>query len=80
MAPPQRLLELNRGHWAIENSLHYVRDVTFAEDLSQIRTKTAPHVMASLRNLAISLLRITSTPISPKPYVTTRPTQNLPWP
>lgn len=58
LASPQRLLELNRGHWSIENSLHYVRDVTFAEDLSQIRTKTAPHVMASLRNLAISLLRI----------------------
>jgi predicted transposase YbfD/YdcC len=59
LASPKRLLELNRGHWAIENSLHYVRDVTFAEDLSQIRTKTAPRVMASLRNLAISLLRIT---------------------
>jgi hypothetical protein len=58
LASPQRLLELNRGHWAIENGLHYVRDVTFAEDLSQIRTKTAPQVMASLRNLAISLLRI----------------------
>lgn len=58
LASPQRLLELNRGHWSIENSLHYVRDVTFAEDLSQIRTKTAPHVMASLRNLVISILRI----------------------
>lgn len=57
-ATPERLLALNRGHWSIENSLHYVRDVTFAEDLSQIRTDTAPQVMASLKNLAISLLRI----------------------
>lgn len=57
-ATPQRLLELNRGHWSIENSLHYVRDVTFAEDLSQIRIHTAPQVMASLKNLAISILRI----------------------
>jgi predicted transposase YbfD/YdcC len=57
-ASPERLLELNRGHWSIENSLHYVRDVTFAEDLSQIRTNTAPQVMATLKNLAISLLRI----------------------
>lgn len=57
-ATPERLLELNRGHWSIENSLHYVRDVTFAEDLSQIRTHTAPRVMATLKNLAISILRI----------------------
>jgi len=57
-ATPERLLELNRGHWSIENSLHYVRDVTFAEDLSQIRTRNAPQVMASLKNLVISILRI----------------------
>ncbi len=57
-ATPERLLELNRGHWSIENSLHYVRDVTFAEDLSQIRTHTAPRVIDSLKNLALSNLRI----------------------
>lgn len=51
------LLELNRGHWSIENSLHYVRDVTFDEDRSQIRTKNAPQVMSTLRSLAISLFR-----------------------
>jgi predicted transposase YbfD/YdcC len=59
-ASPERLLELNRGHWSIENSLHYVRDTTFDEDRSQIRTRTAPQVMATLKNLAISLLRLNS--------------------
>lgn len=59
-ASPARLLELNRGHWSIENSLHHVRDTTFDEDRSQIRTKTAPQVMATLKNLAISLLRLNS--------------------
>jgi predicted transposase YbfD/YdcC len=38
--------------------LHWVRDVTFGEDLSQARTGTGPRVMATLRNLAISLLRL----------------------
>ena len=55
---PRQLLELNRGHWSIENKSHYVRDVTFDEDRSQIRTKTGPRMMATLRNLAISLLRM----------------------
>ena len=41
-----------------DNGLHWVRDVTFAEDLSQIRTGAAPQVMASLRNLVISLHRL----------------------
>jgi predicted transposase YbfD/YdcC len=59
-ASPERLLDLNRGHWSIENSLHYVRDTTFDEDRSQIRTKTAPQVMATLKNLAISILRLNS--------------------
>jgi hypothetical protein len=57
-ATPARLLHLSRGHWGIENSLHWVRDVTFDEDRSQIRTKNAPRVMATLRNLAVSLLRL----------------------
>lgn len=56
-ASPQRILALNRGQWSIENRLHWVRDVTFDEDRSQIRTGTGPRVMASLRNLAISILR-----------------------
>jgi predicted transposase YbfD/YdcC len=53
-----RLAEILRGHWHIENRLHWVRDVTFAEDLSQIRTGTGPAVMAVLRNLAISRHRL----------------------
>ena len=56
-ATPEQLLTLNRGHWSIENRLHYVRDVTFDEDRSQIRTKNGPEIMASLRNFMISLLR-----------------------
>ena len=57
-ADQQRLLELNRGHWGIENKLHWVRDVTFDEDRSQIRKRTGAHMMATLRNFAISLLRL----------------------
>ncbi len=55
-ASPARLADLLRGHWAIENGLHWVRDVTFAEDASQLRTGTGPQVMACLRNLAIGVL------------------------
>jgi predicted transposase YbfD/YdcC len=54
---PQRLTALARGHWEIENRLHWVRDVTFEEDRSQVRTGHRPRVMATLRNLAIGLLR-----------------------
>ena len=46
-----------RGHWGIENLLHHVRDRTFREDDSKIRTGTLPRAMASLRNLAIGVLR-----------------------
>jgi predicted transposase YbfD/YdcC len=55
-ASPARLADLLRGQWAIENGLHWVRDVTFAEDGSQVRTGTAPQVMACLRNLVIGAL------------------------
>ena len=51
------LLTFARGHWGIENKLHYVRDVTFDEDRCQIRTGAAPHAFAACRNLAIALLR-----------------------
>ena len=51
------LLERWRGHWAIENRLHYVRDVTFGEDASQVRSGAAPEVLAALRNVALGLLR-----------------------
>jgi hypothetical protein len=51
------LLDWNRGHWGIENRLHYVRDVTLGEDASRVRTGSAPQVLAGLRNAAITLLR-----------------------
>jgi predicted transposase YbfD/YdcC len=55
-ATPDELAEWIRGHWQIE-ALHHIRDVTYAEDASQVRTRSGPHVMATLRNLAITLLR-----------------------
>jgi predicted transposase YbfD/YdcC len=55
-AHPARLADWIRGHWAIE-AHHHIRDATFAEDASQVRAGAAPQVMASLRNLAIGLLR-----------------------
>jgi hypothetical protein len=55
LARPARLADLLRGHWAIE-ALHHIRDVTFAEDASQLRTGSGPSVMAALRNLAIGVL------------------------
>ncbi len=55
-ASPAQLADYIRGHWAIE-ALHHIRDTTFAEDASQVRTGTAPRTMASLRNLAIGILR-----------------------
>jgi hypothetical protein len=57
-ADPARLLALNSAHWAIENRLHWVRDVTFDEDRCRVRKGAGAHVMASLRNVAISLLRL----------------------
>jgi predicted transposase YbfD/YdcC len=58
-ASPTLLAVFAREHWLVENRLHWVRDVTFGEDLSQVRTGNAPQVMASLRNLAIAILRLT---------------------
>lgn len=55
-ADARRLLELSRGHWGIENGLFCVRDVTFGEDHCRVRSGQAPHVLAAVRNLAISLL------------------------
>src|SRR5207245_10870772 len=60
-ASPQRFLELVRGHWGIENRSHYVRDVTFLEDRSRLRTGNAPQILAALRNLAITLLHRSGT-------------------
>ncbi len=55
-ASVRRLMELRRGHWGIENSLHYVKDVTMGEDRSLIRVGQGGAVMSALRSTAISLL------------------------
>lgn len=60
-ATPAQLLHLVRGHWGIENRLHWVRDVTFDEDRCQVRTRSAPQVMAALRNVVIGILRLYKT-------------------
>jgi hypothetical protein len=56
-ADAPRLLALIRGQWLIENQSHWVRDVTFDEDRSQVRCGNIPQVMATLRNTAIGLMR-----------------------
>jgi hypothetical protein len=54
-AGPERLLELSRNHWAIENRLHYVRDVTFNED--RCRVRSGARALAAIRNLVLHLIR-----------------------
>ncbi|WP_438318413.1 ISAs1 family transposase [Streptomyces sp. HUAS TT3] len=56
-ASPQGVAHLARSQWTTENRLHFVRDTTFAEDASKIRTGHGPENMATLRNLAIDTLR-----------------------
>jgi predicted transposase YbfD/YdcC len=57
IAIPERVLKLKRGHWTIENGLHYVKDVTMGEDKSTVHTDNGPKIMAALRNTVVSLLR-----------------------
>lgn len=54
---PAELLQLSRDHWRIENSLFHVRDVTFKEDASRLRTGEAPKVLAELRNATLTIIR-----------------------
>ena len=56
-AGPADLAAAIRGHWGVENSSHHIRDVTFAEDASTVHAGTAPRAMATLRNLAIGVLK-----------------------
>ena len=51
------LLKYKRGHWSIENRSHWIRDVVFGEDASEVRAADIPAIMATLRNTAIALLR-----------------------
>ena len=57
-ADASRLNSLVRGHWHIENRSHWVRDVTFDEDRSQVRSGNIPQAMAALRNTVIALIRM----------------------
>ena len=54
---PANLLQLSRDHWQIENCLFHVRDVTFGEDTSRVRSGSAPQAMAELRNASLTLIR-----------------------
>ncbi len=61
-ANPKQLLAQNRGHWGIENRLHYVRDMAYDEDRCRARKGHTPRTLSCLRNFAISLLRLFHVP------------------
>ena len=61
-ADAQALLGLVRGHWGIENRLHYVKDETLGEDRCRVRTGSSPEVLAMLRNVAVHLLEGVAAP------------------
>ncbi len=75
-----QLADAIRAHWGIENRLHWIRDVVFAEDHSQIRTRNGPAVMATLRNLAVSTHRLTGAPniAAACRHISRHPTRVLP--
>ncbi len=56
-ASVERLLELRRGHWAIENKSHWMRDTQLGEATSAVRCGAIPQVMAALRNTALAVFR-----------------------
>ncbi len=56
LSGPKRMLALVRGHWGIENKLHYVKDETLGEDRCRVRTGSSPEVLSLLRNVAVYLL------------------------
>jgi len=56
-ASAQRLLAIARGHWDIENRLHWVRDMSLGEDSCRVRTGAAPEILAALRNTGLWLMR-----------------------
>jgi len=55
---PERLLALSRGHWAVENNLHWVLDVTMSEDASLVRRDHGPRNRATLKRVALNAVRI----------------------
>lgn len=54
----KKLLEIVRSHWSVENQMHWVLDVVFAEDRSRVRKDNAPEILAILRRLALNILRM----------------------
>jgi len=56
-AGPERLLNINRGHWTIENSCHYIIDWNYDEDRSRIRTGYGPENITRLRRFAIGVIK-----------------------
>jgi predicted transposase YbfD/YdcC len=54
----EKLLEIVRSHWSVENQMHWVLDVVFAEDRSRVRKDNAPVILAILRRMALNILRI----------------------
>lgn len=60
-ANPESILTVNRGHWVIENSCHYILDWNFDEDRSRIRTGYGPENVSRLRRFAVSLIKASGT-------------------
>ncbi len=56
-AGPQRVLQVNRGHWTIENSCHYILDWNYDEDRSRIRIGHGPENITRLRRFAIGVIK-----------------------
>ena len=56
---PTKILEAIRIHWAIENNLHWVLDMSFGEDMSRIRKNNSPQIMTVIRHIALNLLQLT---------------------
>lgn len=56
-ASAAELLAYNRGHWGIENRLHWVRDVSLGEDACRANVQNCPQNLAALRNVGLTLLR-----------------------
>jgi predicted transposase YbfD/YdcC len=61
-ASAETLLKIARGHWEIENRLHWVRDVCLGEDACRVRSGAAPQVLGGLRNTVLYVLRATGLP------------------
>ncbi len=56
--PPERLPELTRNHWRIENCLHWVLDVVMGEDRMRNRTRYGPECLAAIRRIALNIVRL----------------------